>query len=207
MQFKVCHTLKRHIRMLLLPPALTLACAATAQAQSNYGCTVLLCLANPAGPTAAPACVPSITQLWWDLSHFRGFPSCVMAGNAATHTGSYALQRSDPYLDCPTGSSMLPSGSYSQGIGTSQGQLDYAAAAGFMATSVGDPNTIFVNPGDPIPLKTCGGNYQGQGAYWDSNYGWTTRPIYGTLTQVGLATTPNIVDVYLNGTISKSIRW
>ena len=65
--FKICHTLKRHTSKLLVPSALALACAATAQAQSNYGCTVLLCLANPAGPTAAPACVPSITQLWWDL--------------------------------------------------------------------------------------------------------------------------------------------
>ena len=44
----------------------------TSQAQaSDYGCRVLLCLANPAGPTAIAQCVPPITQLWRDLARLR----------------------------------------------------------------------------------------------------------------------------------------
>lgn len=42
-----------------------------------WPCEVLLCMANPAGPTAASACVPPITRLWREMSR-RGFrmPAC-----------------------------------------------------------------------------------------------------------------------------------
>lgn len=130
-----------------------------------------------------------------------------MAGNATTKTGSYAVQRTDAYLDCPTGTSMLPVGNYVLGIATTQLQLNNAAITGTPASSIGDPNLVTVNPGDPIPQKTCGGNYQGQASYWDWSNGWMTKDVYGILTQVGYAATPNVVDVYLNASISKSIRW
>jgi len=47
----------------------------------TWACTILLCLANPAGPMAAPACVSPIKRLWRHLARGRGFPMCDMGSN------------------------------------------------------------------------------------------------------------------------------
>ena len=41
----------------------------------EFGCTVLLCLSNPAGAMAEPACVAPVTKLW-DIIRSGGSPSC-----------------------------------------------------------------------------------------------------------------------------------
>lgn len=42
-----------------------------------WPCEVVLCMANPAGPTAALACVPPIQRLWREMSRPRfRMPSC-----------------------------------------------------------------------------------------------------------------------------------
>ncbi|KWN83000.1 hypothetical protein WT91_29575 [Burkholderia stagnalis] len=69
---------------------------------SDFGCTVLLCLANPAsngGPKGVAECVAPITKLFDDLAHFRPFPTCDFAdGNDGS---SYAKQLTDAYDPCP----------------------------------------------------------------------------------------------------------
>ncbi|WP_370689509.1 hypothetical protein [Paraburkholderia fungorum] len=42
----------------------------------DWGCQVLLCLANPGGPEQYGACVPPIEKLWKALSHGDPFPTC-----------------------------------------------------------------------------------------------------------------------------------
>lgn len=44
----------------------------------DWGCEVLLCLSNPAGPTAVTQCVPPIKKLWRELAKGRAFPTCMM---------------------------------------------------------------------------------------------------------------------------------
>jgi len=74
---------------------------------SQYGCTVLLCLANPSsngGPKGIAECVPTINQLYDDLEHDRPFPTCDLAdGNDGS---SYAQLVYDPYDPCPA--SLVP---------------------------------------------------------------------------------------------------
>ena len=67
----------RKVTFSLLALAAGLTLTSSAQA-SDYGCKVLLCLANPAGPTAVAQCVPPITQLWRDLARVppNPFPTC-----------------------------------------------------------------------------------------------------------------------------------
>lgn len=71
---------------------------ATPAKADNWGCEVLLCLSNPAGPTAVGACVPPITRLWKHLAKGHAFPTCDMgaggAGTGATHR--YASERLCP---------------------------------------------------------------------------------------------------------------
>lgn len=53
---------------------------------SDFGCQVLLCLANPGGPTQYEACVPPITKLWEQLAIGRPFPTCTEGGVSGTKT-------------------------------------------------------------------------------------------------------------------------
>lgn len=72
---------------------------------SQFGCTVLLCLSNPAGPTAVAECVPPIRQLWRDLARGRPFPTCEEANGSAL-----AGLVTEPYDPCPPGTRTLPAG-------------------------------------------------------------------------------------------------
>jgi hypothetical protein len=73
--------------------ATTLALASVAAHADDWGCTVVLCLANPKGPTAVSECVPPIKKLWSELAKGHAFPSCDMnssgaSGNSASHQWS-----------------------------------------------------------------------------------------------------------------------
>jgi hypothetical protein len=57
----------------------------------DWGCEVLLCLANPGGPEQYSACVPPIEKLWRALRHGDPFPTCDFGmggshGTSATNT-------------------------------------------------------------------------------------------------------------------------
>lgn len=68
-----------------LPPSLF-------EPQSDWGCEVLLCLANPGSPTEFAECVDPIEKLWEHLAKGRSFPRCSMGGDEA---GNYARQDGD----------------------------------------------------------------------------------------------------------------
>lgn len=64
---------------------------------SDHGCQVLLCLANPGGPTKVAECVPPIKKLFKDLARGKAFPSCSFSsgngGNAGTSSTNYAANK------------------------------------------------------------------------------------------------------------------
>lgn len=78
--------------------------ASGAAGASDYGCKVLLCLANPGGPTQYGECVPPINQLWYDLRKGRGFPTCEQAA------GSNVVQKETHYDICQGGLTSLAAG-------------------------------------------------------------------------------------------------
>lgn len=53
----------------------------------DWGCQVLLCLANPGGPTQYAECVPPISRLWDALRRGSAFPTCSGASAATSGTG------------------------------------------------------------------------------------------------------------------------
>ena len=65
--------------------AVSAGVAAPAHAQ-DWGCQVLLCLANPGGPTQYAECVGPITQLWNALRRGSAFPTC--SGASASTSGT-----------------------------------------------------------------------------------------------------------------------
>ncbi|MBN3780526.1 hypothetical protein G3O06_23715 [Burkholderia sp. Ac-20345] len=98
---------------------------------SDFGCTVLLCLANPAsngGPKGVAECVAPITKLFDDLAHFRPFPTCDMAdGNDGS---SYAKQVTAPYDPCPSPLTPAPAGTW-----VIQGQKSSSQPTWFVPTA------------------------------------------------------------------------
>lgn len=76
----------------------------------DWGCQVLLCLADPNGPTNEKECRPPIEKLWKHLARGKSFPSCTMAGDSKSGTGSYARQVYEPYDPCPSGT--VPTGGF-----------------------------------------------------------------------------------------------
>jgi hypothetical protein len=72
---------------------------------SDWGCEVLLCLANPAGPTAVSECVPPIRRLWRHLARGKPFPTCTMA--SGPNGSSFAQVGHSHYDPCPAGTTAL----------------------------------------------------------------------------------------------------
>lgn len=67
----------------------------------NWGCTVVLCIANPKGPTALPECVAPIKKLWRELAKGNPFPTCILSnGSASSNASERSSVASDEY-NCP----------------------------------------------------------------------------------------------------------
>jgi len=184
-----------------------LALGAPSFAQSNYGCEVLLCLSNPAGPTAVSQCVPPINRLWDDLRNFRGFPTCAMAGNPSTGVGSYATHKTTYYDECPAGMSPLTEGSLGisvanptnivRGIGTGDGitQQQYTDADSGQTYS--------------LPSKACVGNYVGS-SYVQTGPDSADMVLvnqYSSITYLFPQVSPNVIDIFINASPYRRIRW
>ena len=71
----------------------------------NWGCKVLLCLANPDGAEAVSQCVQPIESLWQALAHFEPFPTCNMvdgSGNLGVSNSNNASNEFYDATNCPT---------------------------------------------------------------------------------------------------------
>lgn len=163
---------------------------------SDYGCKVLLCLADPRGPTTESECEPPIEQLRQDLRDGKGFPTCEMAGGNGK--GSFAKQGSGWYDDCPPGSKPLPQNKNAMVKGRNDPPV----------TGIGDGKMVGgYTPFKPIQNKVC--------VYGDPLetviYGpWNDRKIVSVYTNMVLippAKTSNFIDVYVDGQVYRRVRW
>ena len=165
---------------------------------SDYGCKVLLCLANPAGPTALSQCVPPITQLWRDLASFHPFPTCDEAKPAV------AVQGTAYYDDCPDGTTALAAGSQAIQSGSDSVAVGIGNGDGLVPTGDGSPMPGKVCVGKLLNSVTVGGDSTG-----DSGGGGSPVDI-GTYDRVVLldpAWSPRVIDVYINGALYRRVRW
>ena len=88
-----------------------LIAAPAAVRAADWGCEVLLCLANPAGPMAASYCVPPIQKLFASLlKRFPDpFPQCAMV-QGELGGGAYARPEQTYYDTCPGGTTAATPG-------------------------------------------------------------------------------------------------
>lgn len=187
-----------------------LAIAGTAAQASEYGCKVLLCLANPAsngGPRGVSECVPPINQLYHDLSRGRPFPTCDLAdGNNGR---SYARQVYDPYDPCPQGTQPATTGVFVvQGTrSTGPANVFYGASSGNFSV-VGQPAMSQQQVGErsnDYGPRACIGTQIGQYHYggWDDGYDVL---VFDRVTWQR-PQSPAAIDVWVDGQFQQRVRY
>ena len=180
-----------------------LAGSAMAANASDYGCKVLLCLANPNGPKAVSECVPPINQLFRDLARGRAFPTCDLASAPGGPGGRSWAQQNFSYYDvCPSGTTALSSGLYAvQGSAT------------LVYRGIGEGDGMSPGSGDdytPLPGKVCVGNkvgdtYVSMGS--GDDYSSYAAGVYDRVVMLDPAGSPNIIDVYVDSALYRRVRW
>jgi hypothetical protein len=139
-----------------------------------------------------------ITQLWRDLARMRPFPTCDEALPAqATRTLAW-------YDPCPSGTSELERGVL-------------ALQRGAPET---DPPAKGIGPGDELTpdsangvshsKKVCVGQEVGRVAVWfgteAEGYSATVN-VYDRVAFLDPASSPNAIDVYIDGALYRRVRW
>ena len=176
-----------------------LAGSAMAANASDYGCKVLLCLANPNGPKAVSECVPPINQLFRDLARGRAFPTCDLASAPNNPGGgrSWAQQGISYYDPCPEGTSELPRGQF--------------AVQGYDAntyyTGIGDGSDVIPSSDSAMPGKVCVGNRVGWTSVGSRFDDYITAGVYDRVVMMDAQGSPNIIDVYVNSQLYRRVRW
>jgi hypothetical protein len=137
--------------------------APTARADdADYGCRVVICLANPAsngGPRAPDTCASAIDRMYDDLRHGRGFPQCKDSDMAVR-------QDNTPYDPCPAGTTVAKDGAWVVEGQRKAGARPYTGAengfalAGTPRPSVSDPNSGYAYYGPQACVGTQVGAYQ-----------------------------------------------
>jgi hypothetical protein len=185
----------------------------------DWGCQVLLCLANPGGPTQYAACVPPITRLWDALSHGGAFPTCAMASGGAGGA-SYAQQLYTHYDHCPVGTNNMP-----QGISAVR-QSDLTASQRWgsrftLGTMYSIPMSSIYSYGynsDGMGMnsyedgKYCVANHQGEATVCPdmtncAEGGAMNVTVYGTLIAQQPHPSGNAIDVYIDNTWHNRVFW
>ena len=176
---------------------------------SDYGCKVLLCLANPNGSRAVSECRPPIDQLFNDLARGRPFPTCELA-QAPSGGRSWAQQGTSYYDPCPAGTTAL-----SSGLNAVQGgpvpPWDGDGSIYYVGIGEGDG----LSPGfgesySPMPAKVCVGNLVGAtSASSGSGEGLETRSagVYDRVGSLDAQGSPNIIDVFVDSSLYRRVRW
>jgi len=182
----------------------------------DWGCQVLLCLSNPAGPTAVPACVPPIERLWAALRKPNPdpFPTCTMANGPGG--ASWAAVDSNYYDPCPSGTNALPSGQYAF-PGNTAPPAHFVGVATLnlaqVSTGIGDGKGASRSVGMALPSKVCVAGLVGHtwalGPPTDAFSPRASVPvgIYQTVVLLPPAASPNVVDVYVNNALTRLVRY
>lgn len=207
----------------LLACAVLLSAFSAPQAHADtWGCEVLLCLSNPAGPMAVAQCVQPITRLYRAIFKWRPdpFPTCIMSnGSDSSGGGNYAYVAPPSYYDaCPSGTAAVGAGSYAA-VGrlptvAEQAGIPLWAPQAFMLTSgfvqgSGDGSGYTPNIDNTMPTKVCAGNYLGQTTQVTGSgedIGGITVNVYDRVVLIDPATDTFNINVMINNDLFRNIR-
>jgi hypothetical protein len=168
---------------------------------SDHGCTVLLCLANPAGPMAVAECVPPIKKLFRDLARGKSFPSCAMASAPDAQGGkSWAEHGASNYDHCPAGTTALEAGAYTMRSGASSSYY----------VGIGEGSNVNSSDSGSLPSKTCAGRQIGDSSVIvGEGEAMAMLPVavYDQVLVVEPSARSKYIDVYVDSAFLHRVRW
>lgn len=184
--------------------------------RSDWGSEVLLCLANPNGPTAVGECRPPIERLQQHLRRGDRFPVCTMVGGSQGN--SYATLSHNLYDPRPSGTSELAAGQIAVLASpmTTLPASPYRSGAPTTYVPVALHHAYFArgeqswggnnrHDRDP-PVKVCVSRFAG--TQWISQ---GDDPIeaqqYQTIYVQEAARSPEAMDVYVENSLWHRVRW
>ena len=174
----------------------------------QWGCEVLLCLSNPAGPTGVKECEPPIHRLWDHLRDGHEFPTCDMAKDGKS--SAYAKLGFNFFDPCPAGTRPLAPGERAV-----QATMGGGMRAAWKSTSISE---VLTGIGDgagysfsdryakPMPL-VCVGNQVGTTSVSPDGRSWFRVSVYDRVTLLRLQSSPRIIDVFINDALFRRVRW
>lgn len=197
-----------------------LGIASPARADDDYGCRVVICLANPAsngGPRAPETCAPAIDRLFDDLRHGRGFPQC-------SGSGMTVRQDNTPYDPCPAGTTAAAAGTWVVQGSRRASSSYWPTASDFVLNGVPRPSISATTDGIAGygPLACVGGQVGSYDVYGDPSSpdgfsGWRNGGdgSYGDPVTITVYSqiiwqqpqSPNAIDVYSNGQFQIRIHY
>ena len=158
---------------------------------SDYGCKVLLCLANPAsngGPKGVAECVDPINRLYHDLAHGGTFPSC----EEAQATGNRAVPVNDPFDPCPAPLQPAEPGQY-----VVQGRQSNTSGLGFVLNGTPQIGTA--------DQRACVGKIAGGYAMGGQDDSYTVSVFDRVVWQK--AQSPRAIDLYQDNVWTQRVHW
>lgn len=187
--------------------ATCLSAVAPATQASMWGCEVLLCLSNPAGPMAVSQCVPPITKLYNALKKPKPdpFPTCAMASGPKGK--SWAEPGSSYYDPCPSGTTPLPDGSFAVSGVPAGGIHAYQKKQIPFATGIGDGDGLYPSYDNPLKPKVCVAGYSGTTTVLDKNSDPVQVGIYQQVILQDPAATPSLIKVYIDNALFRTVRY
>jgi len=192
--------------------AVSVCAAATFSGQAHaddWGCEVLLCLSNPAGPMAVAQCVPPIKRLYAALTklHPDPFPTCEQA-TASNHAG---VDFNDYYDPCPEGTTALgPSTKAVQGTAEQikqQNKPPLSNALSNYVVGIGEGSAATLGIlWQLAPKKICVGNYIGAVYIRSVDDGFYSVNVYDRIATVDRASSGFAIKVWLDNKLARVIR-
>ena len=174
----------------------------------QWGCEVLLCLSNPAGPTAVKECEPPIHRLWDHLRNGHEFPTCDMAKDGKS--SAYAKQGFNFFDPCPPGTRPLARGEQAVQVNSIGGMRTTWKPANVseVRTGIGDGegNSFSYRYAKPMPL-VCVGNHVGTTSFSSDGRSWIRVSVYDRVTILRPQASPRIIDVFINDALFRRVRW
>lgn len=179
---------------------------------SDFGCKVLLCLADPRGPTTESECKPPIRKLFRDLARGKPFPKCDMA--SGPNGTSYAKQGYSYYDNCPAGLTALPAGEHALPYKETKANQRARTWGGYgswrneseVLRGVGEGFGVSPSYDSPLGPKVCVGKVVGSAIVGTNDNSYSVN-VYDQIVTIDPAKTPRYIDVFIDDKLHQRVRW
>lgn len=191
---------------------------------SDWGCQVLLCLSNPAGPMAVSECKPPIKKLYKRLVQGKPFPSCTFVDGSDSAAGGHYARRTRSHYDlCPAGTTALGRDRLATTTAAAQQQQGIQKVALRrlpLVTGIGQGDGLAYSTdsrsgNQTLPNKICVAGARGvtpvsimvPGVRGGTEARSVQAALYDQIVVLPPNASARVIDVYIDGALQQRVRW